>query len=140
DGYWVYVGTPANPTAYHSGPLSGRSVTLSNLPADGTVVRLWLYSLIDGQYGHVRNRDFLSIGDIPPANSTLEQAVARIRAERDHLRANLGPANHAFPDAFLASVAAMAYTVGRVSAPLFGYRSAVGLPLPTGGTRLAVAE
>lgn len=151
EGYWIYVGTPNNSSAYLSGPTDARSVTVSNLPADGTTVRLWLYSKIAGQYGDVRIRDVTSAAKIPPANAPLDKAVERIRheleairSEREHTRWQTpgGPADPvaAWPDAFLASLAALTYTQGRLSAPMYDYREMTGMPLPLGGTRLAVAK
>jgi hypothetical protein len=54
--YWLYLGTTAGASnLYNSGSLSGTSVTVNNLPANGVILYATLFSQINGAWKPVSN-------------------------------------------------------------------------------------
>lgn len=64
--YWIYVGIPGNSSKFLSSNVGqNRSVTVNGLPSDGSAVRVWLYSQINGSW--LENVYDFSAFQAPPA-------------------------------------------------------------------------
>ncbi|HEV2990296.1 MAG TPA: hypothetical protein VG759_17780 [Candidatus Angelobacter sp.] len=69
----------------------------------------------------------------------IDAAVQRVKNEADWVLAQF-PANHKPPQGYLHALGAMAWTMGKVSAPNEGWRKSHGLPVPSGGVEKIAEE
>lgn len=140
DSYWLYVGTPEQPTLYFNSQLSQRTVTVNNIPTDGRQIRTRLYSRLPTGSWAERIFDFHAALGLPPFLSTLEQGVAKISVEVQTERSVLAGLGRTYPEGYLAGLATLQWTLGRVSISLHQWRKERGLPLAFGGNAEDIAR